>query len=337
MKYLYVFCLLILGVSNKVLAQDIHWSQWYHIGAAANPAEAGMFDGDHRFGGAFRQQWNQVPVPYRTLWLGADTKTKWIKNQRAGIGAGLNLLLDKAGDSKMTALHVRMPLSAKIALAEHWAMSVGIEPGVIQRRFETDALTFDNQFNGDIFDPNASKGESSLLANTQLLVFDLATGGTIYWQNNKGWAMNLGGSASHLTRPQWAFDAADDVVLPLHWMGNVAITIPFGSRVSLQPSAIYKGQTTYRELVAGSLLRTVLDNRIGRNTTLLLGGYWRSADALIAMFGVEYVQWRAALSYDINTSDLQIATNRQGGPEVTVQYIIKSVSDLKRSKACPVF
>ncbi len=55
-------------------AQDLHFSQFYHLPLQSNPAATGIFKGDWRVAGIYRNQWASVPVDYRTFALAFDTK-----------------------------------------------------------------------------------------------------------------------------------------------------------------------------------------------------------------------------------------------------------------------
>jgi hypothetical protein len=55
-------------------AQDIHFSQFSETPLLRNPALAGIFSGDVRVQGVFRNQWNSVTVPYQTSSLNAEYK-----------------------------------------------------------------------------------------------------------------------------------------------------------------------------------------------------------------------------------------------------------------------
>ena len=86
-------------------AQDIHFSQFFNAPYAASPANIGLFDGQYRVGGIFRQQWRSVTVPYRTFGLGGDmTNVAGVE----GLGAGLWLYNDRAGDSRLNTLHLSL-------------------------------------------------------------------------------------------------------------------------------------------------------------------------------------------------------------------------------------
>ena len=69
-----------------------------------------------------------------------------------------------------------------------------------------------------------------------------------------------------------------------------------------------------------------------------MGGLsYRAGDAMIAHFEVFYLNWHFGLSYDINTSAFSAACNRNGGPELSLRYIITKVRPPDTFKACPIF
>ncbi|MBK7271232.1 MAG: type IX secretion system membrane protein PorP/SprF [Flavobacteriales bacterium] len=72
-------------LAPRVLAQDIHFSQFFHTPLASSPGNIGAFDGDYRVHGIFRQQWRAVTEPYRTFGLGGDAATAFGKK---GLGVG---------------------------------------------------------------------------------------------------------------------------------------------------------------------------------------------------------------------------------------------------------
>jgi len=43
------------------------------------------------------------------------------------------------------------------------------------------------------------------------------------------------------------------------------------------------------------------------------------------------------LSYDINVSDFQVATDRNGGFELSVRYLFKKICPVPNVKFCPPF
>src|SRR5262245_33392920 len=85
-------------LAPRVHAQDIHFSQFFNTPYATSPANIGLFDGQYRAGGVFRQQWRSVTRPYRTFGLGGDAANV---AGVTGLGAGLWLYNDRAGDSRL--------------------------------------------------------------------------------------------------------------------------------------------------------------------------------------------------------------------------------------------
>ena len=75
----------------------------------------------------------------------------------------------------------------------------------------------------------------------------------------------------------------------------------------------------------------------GKELAFLTGLSYRLSDALITHFELYYKEWVIGLSYDRNTSPFSVATQRNGGPELSVQYIITRVKPPEIFKACPIF
>ena len=67
------------------------------------------------------------------------------------------------------------------------------------------------------------------------------------------------------------------------------------------------------------------------------GVSFRFGDAIIPTTAVQYRNWTAGFSYDVNTSEFQVATGQRGGPELFVQYILWKVQPPPEFKACPIF
>ena len=76
----YNLLLLLLLTAQFATAQDINFSQFYELPLLRNPALAGIFSGDYRVTAAFRNQWQSVTVPYRTIALGMEYKKSFGKN-----------------------------------------------------------------------------------------------------------------------------------------------------------------------------------------------------------------------------------------------------------------
>jgi len=95
-------------------------------------------------------------------------------------------------------------------------------------------------------------------------------------------------------------------------------------------------QGTFRELMVGAALRYVLVDRYGSTRAVRIGGSYRAADAGMVYAGLEYDDWTAGFSYDINASDLVPASRNRGGFEVTISRVFRRRPAVPaRFKACP--
>src|SRR5918993_290722 len=91
--------------SLLAFSQDIHFSQFFEAPLLRNPSLAGIFAGDVRVQGVYRNQWNSVTNGYRTGSLNAEYKMPIRKNDDF-ITAGVQILYDKAGDAGLTTSHL---------------------------------------------------------------------------------------------------------------------------------------------------------------------------------------------------------------------------------------
>ncbi|MCB0644898.1 MAG: PorP/SprF family type IX secretion system membrane protein [Phaeodactylibacter sp.] len=325
---------LCLGLAS-LHAQDIHFSQWYRSPQNLNPALSGVFKGDYRFSGIFRSQWSSIPVPYQTFTANLDMKLPVRLGKNGFLAAGGLMNVDKAGDSEMRAIEVGASGSAGYFLTDGFAVSVGASVGYLNRQFNFDQLTFNEQFDGEIFNASNPTGETDL-NNTQN---QLRIGGGLNAHlriKDRRTQVNLGAGFHNINQPDVRFGPTPAVLSmrnSYYLQGAVEILpmldIAFGQ--------VYQTQGPYQENVSGGTIRYYLNPTKTNELMLGLGTYARWGDALIPTLEVRYQGWEAALTYDINTSDLQAATNRRGGPEISLTYILARVEPPPVFKACPIF
>ena len=64
----------LLCLLHSANAQDVHFSQFFEAPLLRNPSLAGLFNGDIRVQGVYRDQWNSITNAYRTGSLNAEYK-----------------------------------------------------------------------------------------------------------------------------------------------------------------------------------------------------------------------------------------------------------------------
>jgi type IX secretion system PorP/SprF family membrane protein len=329
-------CVPILSVilsTSSLIAQDIHFSQFFNAPLALGPGTIGQFDGDYRANGIFRQQWRSVSVPYRTLGLGGDARD-FLGVQ--GLGVGVWLFNDRAGDSRLNQFHLSLGASWTQRFGDEHAHSItgGVQAGFTSLTLDSRALSFDNQYNGFTYDPSLPNGER--FDRDGLLHPDVNAGLVYRYTPSKRELIQAGVGVFNLTTPAIGFLGEPGVPLDRRSTFHVITQFPIHERFDLLPMVQYMTQGKFRELDLGTNLRYILLDRYGLNRAVQFGIHWRADDAGYLYAGLEYDDWTFGVSYDINTSDLVPASRNRGGIEFAVVRIFKQRPAVPvRFKACP--
>lgn len=321
---------------NPISAQDIHFSQFYNAPLNLNPALAGLSPGDQRFGANYRQQWASVPVPYTTFSGTFDQKFyfPWLGN--GFVGGGLIFNYDQAGDAKLSWAQLGLNASYTQQITDEQFLSGGFQLLGGQRAFDPQLLRFDDQYNGDIFDETIPSTESFL--KTSVSYFDLGAGINWYFQDEDSRSrIYVGLGFYHLNRPNISFLGDKGVQLPLNGRTYAMATVQLEEKLDLVFNGLWHYQGAYQEGIFGTSARYHLSQDRGKELALQVGISYRMSDALITHFEVFYQDWHFGLSYDINTSAFSAASNRNGGPELSIRYVITKVKPPDTFKACPIF
>jgi type IX secretion system PorP/SprF family membrane protein len=245
---------------------------------------------------------------------------------------------DIAGDSKYSALTAGLALTyiKSISFRNNSFIAVGIMPGVIQNSIDYNALYYDNQWNGNQYDPTLPHNE--LLGKSSSANFDLSIGAQWFYQQSVRQFYNAGFSISHLTQPKIDLFASNNIRLNTKYLFHLASKIPVSNDLDLVPSLMMSFQGPYYETMFGTLLKYNRSTNYMEETSLNFGLFYRYADALVVMTGFEYKNINFGLSYDINLSRLRIASHVLGGLEFAVSYTFNRNNN-KRVKEipCPIF
>ena len=350
--YIPILFALILSIGTlPLIAQDLHFSQFWNAPLELNPALAGITSADTRFMGAYKNQWASVPVGYTTFSGAIDKKWAKLSNAKEQFGYGLLLHHDQAGDSNWSLFNVSTMLSYTKRMAKGVYASVGGQIGFGQRSFETQNLTFDNQYNGEFFDPRENTGES--FPSTKKLFFDSHAGINIRLQKDQLKAkrrvtdfderidtrtkLDIGISIHHLNTPNQSFYDNSQLNIPVRYDIYGLGVLKIKDNFDILGNGLVRLQSEFKEILLGTALRIHLNQKRTKELSIDIGANIRLGDAAIPFLGMSYRnQWQASLVYDINTSPFRTATQNNGGPEFTLIYLFHS---LKKpfGKVCPLF
>lgn len=324
-------------------AQDIHFAQYWNTPLHVSPALTGAFDGDTRFHGSLRDQWylDQI-VPWRTALAAVDTKFFGKKKSTSFFAAGALLNYDHAGDSRMGTLQLSLNGSYTRQMARNHFATIGVQLSGNQRRFNTDDLTWDNQYRGDILDPNSGSGENFI--SKSKLYGDFSVALNYHFRKKKSRTkLNIGTGLFHINTPNKSFWDETNVNLArkFNWYGMGAIQL--ADKVDLLAHILGQYQGPHTEHVAGLAGKLHLDERKTREKAVWLGLMYRfndglgAGESLIPNIGLNNRAWQFGLSYDITISDGTLLSGGFGGPEFSVIYIIKKAIVEDFCPTCPVY
>ncbi|HRW75298.1 MAG: PorP/SprF family type IX secretion system membrane protein [Lewinellaceae bacterium] len=329
--------LLVLPFQLGAQDLDIHWSQYYNAPFYINPALTGVFSGDQRFTGNYRNQWYNVPVRYETVALAYDQKF-YIPGFKTGLfGGGLHLFHDQAGASRLRMLQVALSGSYTQRLAPKYYLTFGAQGSFNNRRYSTDDLTFDAQYNGNQFDPTLDPGETFL--NTNFNFGSLGIGLNLHNQHSARTWFDLGGGWFNLNTPKQKFNESAAYRMKPRFTGYLIGGVQATSLIDVMFRGMGMFQGPNYESLAGLGLKFHLNDAKTRELALHVGVDYRfnENDAWAPVVGLDFRQWKVSFSYDLNTSGFREATNLNGGPELCIQYVITTVKPLPMIKSCPVY
>lgn len=326
MKKFYLIPILLFALSAN--GQDFHLSQYEAAALNQNPAMTGMFKGQLRVHGHYRNQWSAIATrPFTTGIIAADMPLKKIAvgMQVANFNAG-------AGHYNVFSALLSLAYDFKIDQNNHHHISFGVQGGAFQKSVQFDKLYFGTQytpFNGGSFDQSINPGES--FAGNSVIKGDL-NAGLLYYYGKETALLNpfAGVSFFHINQPKESFFNANNP-LPMRWVAHGGVKANISEKIQLLGKAFYMGEKNARELTYALDIHYYL---AGPDAYLLFGPTFRNKDAAVIMGGLKMGSFIYRLSYDINTSSLRPATNGRGGFEMSLTYI-RSKTDNNPVKTCP--
>ena len=324
------------GMGTSAQAQDPHWSQFGASPLNLNPANTGFFDGDYRFVANHRNQWKSITTPFIGFSGSFESSLNALSKNRSRVATGFVFNNDRAGDSKMgtNSLMGNVALMRAVGSDSTHFIGGGLQLGVTLRSIDYSALTFDEQYDGDVFNP--AMGNTENFDNNNHAYMDIGLGFQYAYKSEQGLTIGLGSSIQHLNRPNDGFFSSKVRLYP-RLQNHLSFVVPLTGKLQLQPSALWMTQGGNNELTFGTSAQYMLSELPGRTYAFAAGAWLRSGDAVIPYAGILYNSLRLGISYDVNTSDLDRASNGRGGYELSLSYIIKKVKSTGIKPPCPLY
>lgn len=322
-------------------AQDIHFVQFQNTPLNLNPALTGMFGGDIRASVVGRNQWNSVPVGYKTITASVESKFFNDRVDNAFFSGGVILFHDWSGDSGLGRTNIGLSGSYTQKLNENNLLTAGVKFSMQQLRYNSTNLTFGDQYDGDQFNSSTQTTDPLGRLNSSKMYPDI--GGGINWHHQvpaKRTRFDVGAALFHINKPEQLLSNGQSQDLFMRVSAYALANIKIAEKWDAVGFLSNQIQGPHEERLAGVGAKYIIRNDSpGTQLAIQLAGFFRfndESEAWIPALQVEYGYWTLGATYDLNVSDFQVATDRRGGPELSATYRLTKVRS-NAEKICPVY
>jgi type IX secretion system PorP/SprF family membrane protein len=316
--------------TNRISAQDIHFSIYNSSPLFLNPANTGNFTGDWRLSGNYRNQWMSISTPFQTATISFD-KQFYLLHQK--INGGALLIHDESGSAWLRSDKLFASFSYRKLLGPN-LVSLGLQLGYIHRGI-SGSQTWPSQWDPETghIEPENENNEPYATASKSYLDFNA---GLLWKRNIKIFEPEAGFSLSHINTPNQSFFEGTES-LPVRYLIHAGVKTKFSDKFYVLPTFLYMRQKAATETIFGANLGY---NPVGKKTTVkeIFGGVQmrsgiNNSDAFAIIAGATVGRIGFAVGYDINISDLSAATGNKGAFEIS--FVYKSISTVLNSYSIP--
>jgi type IX secretion system PorP/SprF family membrane protein len=339
MKWSALCLVSLLSLSTPAKAQDIHFSQLFETPLLRNPSLAGLFEGDVRVQGVYRDQWNSFVNGYRTGSFNIEYKMPVGQSDNYYTVAA-QVLYDKAGSAGLTQTHLLPAINYHKSLSSEKTsyLSVGFMAGMVQKRIDLSKVTTDMQYNGTRLDPNNLPGEN--IGNVKQSYFDGSAGISYNTEYGNSNTFFIGGALHHVNRPKSSFYRNAGIEIKPKYVFSVGTKMNVSEAGAITIQADQSMQGGYRETLGGIMYsHKLVETYDGPLYVLHVGTMLRWKDAIAPVIKVDKEQFSFAFSYDVNISTLKPASLGRGGAELSITYrsFLDRPNSTKGVLLCPRF
>lgn len=335
--YIFTLMLVLTIMHKRISAQDLQFSQFFEAPLLRNPSLAGLFEGDVRLQGVYRNQWNSISNPYQTGSMNAEYKFAVGKSDDY-FTAGVQMMFDRAGTVALTTTQFLPALNFHKSLSEsrNTYLSLGFMGGIVSRKLDQSRMTTNNQYDGFGYNGSLPTGE---IFSANYSYFDMSVGmslSTTLGANEQH--LIFGGLAyHHFNKPVNSFYRNINHLPKLILSGGLKLNADYFSYVTFQGD--YSRQGTSQTAIAGVTYSRKFGDEDVPSYTVHIGGYYRYRDAFIPVVKLDLFPVSIAFSYDINVSQLRTASEGRGGLETSLTYInyIDNDHSSRDKVKCPKF
>lgn len=313
-------------------AQDIHLTQWYTNQLNLNPATGGMYDGDFRLVGNYRNQWREINTPITTTMVAADKNFNFHSDV---INAGILVIHDEFSDFGLTTNKILLSGSYSKVFRGH-DLRAGLQMGVVFKSTDLGNQTFPSQwvYETGQFDQSVPNGETTI--SESLVHFDMNLG--VAWSKRitKNIRLTSGFSIFHINRPKDTYFSSYKERLRTRQIFHLEGDARFG-KIGIEPKFIMMWTTLSQNMIVGSNFKYHFNKGAVRN--VYLGVMYRTRfganrDAAAPVIGIGVNRLDIGFSYDVNVSELSAYSDTKTTFEISLIYTAPRFSPKSLSIPC---
>lgn len=298
----------------ELKAQDPQFTQFYANPLYLNPAFAGTARCP-RICMNYRNQWPMLPGRYVTSSFSADLHMDAL----AG-GLGVLVTTDDQAHGILKTTNASLIYSYQAVINREFSLKFGLQATFMQKSLDVNALNF-----GDMID--ARRGfvwnTNEAIPSPRKTAADFSAGILGYSKQ-----YFFGFAAHHINQPDEGLLGVSKLPAKFTAHGGVIIPLEKGNESYISPNILFQSQAKAQQLNLG--LYYV-------KGPFVAGLWYRNADAVIALVGIQNANFKAGYSYDVTVSEL--AGNTAGAHEISVQLQFECKAKRKkyRTISCPSF
>ncbi len=317
MNKIFITLSMIVGLTLGVSAQDIHYSQFYNAPILINPSLTGHIEGTYRLSAIYRNQWSSITSGgvYSTPSGSFDMNFR-SGDSRNSFGGGLAIYNDQTGNDHLNTLGFYGSVAYHLSLdkGEKNFLSFGVQAGALRKQVNPNNIIFGDQIDGN---GNPTQGTVENFDETDFTATDVRAGVTFSTYPNPSTIIKIGAAVMHLLPVNESFFGNTENNLPLRIVFHGQGDFGMNDKISVLPNFLLMVQGGVNTINLGSNVRYSLSPDMGA----WAGAGFRVGDAAIFNLGIDYRSIQVGLAYDFTVSDLNRATNGQGGYEISLGYI----------------
>jgi type IX secretion system PorP/SprF family membrane protein len=298
----------------ELKAQDPQFTQFYANPLYLNPAFAGTARCP-RICMNYRNQWPMLPGRYETYSFSGDLHIDAL----AG-GLGVLVTTDDQAHGILKTTNASLIYSYQAVINREFSLKFGLQATYMQKSLDVNALNF-----GDMID--ARRG---FVWNTNEAIPSPRKTGADFSAGVLGYSKQyfFGFAAHHINQPDEGLLGSSKLPAKFTAHGGVIIPLEKGNESYISPNILFQAQAKSQQLNLG--LYYV-------KGPFVAGLWYRNADAVIALVGIQNANFKAGYSYDVTVSELAGSTAGAHEISVQLQFECKAKRKKYRTISCPSF